>query len=161
MHLHRRNQLLPRPKGCQPLRPRQARREAERRGSAARPIYYYNTPLIRPRRGDSQHDAKNQRCRPQQRFFNTLRFIPNLTFKLGHFQRLLNGGQVEKGVEVMLAIDMLTLASKDRYNVAIPVPSDADYKCAIEAVMLPSFDGRLYCFQSFMLIVRRRFRQAR
>ena len=38
------------------------------------------------------------------------------------------------GVDVMLATDMLTLAFKDRYDVAILVSSDADYKHAIEAV---------------------------
>ena len=96
--------------------------------------YYYNTPLIRPRRDDPQYDAKDQRCRSQQRFFNALRFIPNLTFKPGRFQRLPNGGQVEKGVDVMLAIDMLTLAFKDRYDVAILISSDADYKHAIEVI---------------------------
>ena len=95
---------------------------------------YYNTPLIRPRRDDPQYDAKDQRCRSQQRFFNALRFIPNLTFKPGRFHRLPNSGQVEKGADVMLAIDMLTLAFKDRYDVAILVSSDADYKHAIEVV---------------------------
>ena len=34
----------------------------------------------------------------------------------------------------MLATDMLTLAFKDRYDVAILVSSDADYKHAIEAI---------------------------
>ena len=96
--------------------------------------YYYNTPLIRPRRDDPQYEMKDERCRSQQRFFNALRFVPNLTFKAGRFQRLPNGGQVEKGVDVMLAIDMLTLAFKDRYDAAILVSSDADYKHAIEVV---------------------------
>jgi uncharacterized LabA/DUF88 family protein len=96
--------------------------------------YYYNTPLIRPRRDDPQYEAKDERCRSQQRFFNALRFIPNVTFKPGRFQRLPTGGQVEKGVDVMLAIDMLTLAFKDRYDVAVLVSSDADYRHAIEVV---------------------------
>ena len=34
----------------------------------------------------------------------------------------------------MLAIDMLTLAFKDRYDVAVLVSSDADFKHAIEVV---------------------------
>jgi len=96
--------------------------------------YYYNTPLIRPRRDDPDYSARDERCRSQQRFFNALRFIPNLTFKPGRFQRLPNGGQVEKGVDVMLAIDMLTLAFKDRYDVAILVSSDADFKHAVDVV---------------------------
>ena len=96
--------------------------------------YYYNAPLIRPRRDDSRYAEKDKRCRSQQRFFNALRFIPNLTFKRGWLRRLPDGGQVEKGVDVMLATDMLTLAFKDRYDVAILVSSDADYKHAIEAI---------------------------
>ena len=96
--------------------------------------YYYNTPLIRPRKDDPEFKAKDLRCREQQRFFNALRFVPNLTFKAGRFQRQPGGGQVEKGVDVLLAIDMLTLAFKDRYDVAILVSSDADYKHAIEVV---------------------------
>lgn len=96
--------------------------------------YYYNTPLIRPRRDDPQFVVKDERCRSQQRFFNALRFVPNLTFRQGRFQRLPNGGQVEKGVDVMLAIDMLTLAFKDRYDVAILISSDADFRHAIEVV---------------------------
>jgi uncharacterized LabA/DUF88 family protein len=96
--------------------------------------YYYNTPLIRPRHDEPDIAAKDRRCRSQQRFFNALRFIPNLTFKPGRFQRLPGGGQVEKGVDVMLAIDMLTLAFKDRYDVAILVSSDADFKHAIDVV---------------------------
>jgi len=96
--------------------------------------YYYNTPLSRPRRDDPLFAEKEEQCRRQQRFFNALRFVPNLTFKPGRFQRLPDGGQVEKAVDVMLAIDVLTLAFKDRYDVAILVSSDADYKHAIEAI---------------------------
>ncbi|MFQ5805552.1 MAG: NYN domain-containing protein, partial [Phycisphaerae bacterium] len=45
-----------------------------------------------------------------------------------------DGSQVEKGVDVMLAIDMLTLAFKDRYDVAMLISSDGDYKHAIDVV---------------------------
>jgi uncharacterized LabA/DUF88 family protein len=98
--------------------------------------FYYNTPLIRPRRDHPDFAAMDERCRSQQRFFNALRFVPNLTFRPGRFQRLPGGGQVEKGVDVMLAVDLLSLAYKDRYDVAILVSSDADYKHAMEAAKL-------------------------
>ena len=113
-----------------------ARLSAELTGAERRHIhtYYYNTPLIRPRANDPQFAAKDEQCRAQQRFFNALRFVPNLTFRAGRFQRLPNGGIVEKGVDVALAADMLTLAFKDRYDVAILISSDADYKHAIETV---------------------------
>ena len=41
---------------------------------------------------------------------------------------------MEKGIDVMLAVDMLTLAFKDRYDTAILVSSDADFKHAIEVI---------------------------
>jgi len=96
--------------------------------------YYYNTPLIRPRQDDPAFAAKEEQCRGQQRFFDALRFVPNLTFRAGRFQRLPDGDQVEKGVDVALAVDLVALAFKDRYDVAVLVSSDADFKHAIETV---------------------------
>lgn len=96
--------------------------------------YYYNTPLFHPDPKDKDYVIKEERRRNQQRFFNALRFIPNLTFKKGRFQKLPNGGQVEKGIDVMIAVDMLILAHKNAYDTAILISSDADYKSAIEAV---------------------------
>ena len=96
--------------------------------------YYYNTPLRRPRLDDPDFENKERAVKSQQRFLNALRFIPNLTFRPGRFQNLPNGSQVEKGVDVALAVDMVTLAFKDRYDVAILVSSDADFRAAIETV---------------------------
>ncbi len=115
--------------------------------------YYYNTPLIRPRAGEANYANMDSAVRNQQRFFNALRFIPNLTVKFGRFQKIRQMGdavgcpscgnkfnapdaigQVEKGVDIMLATDMLILAFKNRYDVAVLVSSDADFKYAIEAV---------------------------
>jgi hypothetical protein len=53
--------------------------------------YYYNTPLIRPRPDDPGFVAKDHPCRAEQRFFNAFRFIPNLTFRHGRFQRFPGG----------------------------------------------------------------------
>ena len=96
--------------------------------------YYYNVPLHRPKPNDPDFATKEDRCREQQRFFNALRFVPNLTFQMGRLQKLPGGGQVEKGVDIAIAVDMLTLAYKDRYDVAILISSDADFKRAIEAI---------------------------
>jgi uncharacterized LabA/DUF88 family protein len=96
--------------------------------------YYYNTPLIRPRQGDPDFATRDEQCRSQQRFFDALRFVSNLTFRKGWFLRLPDGDMVEKGIDVMLAVDMLTLAFKDRYDIAVLVSSDADYKHAIEII---------------------------
>ncbi len=97
-------------------------------------LYYYNTPLIRPQASDPSFANLDALCRNQQRFFNALRFVPNLTFRQGRFQKLPDGKLIEKGVDVALATDMLVLAMKDRYDTAILVSSDADYKHAIELI---------------------------
>lgn len=97
-------------------------------------VYYYNTPLLSPKATDLNAEAKEKARRSQQRFFNALRYVPHLTFKQGRFQRLPNGGQVEKGVDVMIAVDMVNLAYKKIYDVAILISSDADLKSAVEVV---------------------------
>ena len=96
--------------------------------------YYYNAPLIRPRRDDPDFGEKDKRCRSQQRFFNALRFIPNLTFKRGWLRHLPDGGQIEKGVDVMLATDLLYFAWNDFYDVAVLVSGDSDFAYALQAV---------------------------
>ena len=94
-------------------------------------------------------------CKDQQRFFNALRFVPNLTLRYGRFQKIRRQGQetqcpncshkirlpdstafVEKGVDVMLSTDLLIHAMKNHYDAAVLVSSDADYKAAIETVKL-------------------------
>lgn len=96
--------------------------------------YYYNAPLVNPRRGDPDFAERERQCRAQQRFLYSLRFVPNLTFRPGRLQRSPDGRYVEKGVDIMLAVDMLTLAFKDRYDVAILTTSDGDFVHAIETI---------------------------
>jgi uncharacterized LabA/DUF88 family protein len=117
--------------------------------------FYYNTPLVRPAPSDPDFQAREQRYRNQQRFFNALRFVPNLTLRLGRFQRIRREGEdvvcpscqhgftlpasttfVEKGVDVMLATDLVVHGMKNHYDVAILISSDADYKHAVEAAKL-------------------------
>jgi len=117
--------------------------------------FYYNAPLVRPVRNDPDYAAWDVRYRRQQRFFSGLRFVPNFTLKLGRLQKIRRqGGEVtcpscqhafrtpetttyvEKGVDVMLATDLLLHAMKDHYDVAILISSDADYKHAVEKAKL-------------------------
>lgn len=96
--------------------------------------YYYNAPLVSPRPGEPDFAERDRLRRAQQRFLYALRFIPNLTVRLGRLQRLPDGSYVEKGVDIMIAVDMLTLAFKDRYDVAVLTTSDGDFAHAIETV---------------------------
>lgn len=88
-------------------------------------IYYYNVPLNK--------DDDLDRYKKQQNFYEQLYETPFLSVTLG---RLEKRGQtyVEKGIDVQIAVDMLSLAYSDCYDVGILVSGDADYVKMVEEV---------------------------
>jgi len=97
--------------------------------------YYYNTPI-------KQADDPAE-YRRQQLFFDGLRRTPYLELKLGYFLKKTkiceNCGHtlnypVEKGCDVNLAVDMMSMAYKNLYDVAILVSSDGDFASACQCV---------------------------
>lgn len=117
-------------------------------------IYYYNAPL-------SQEDDP-QGAKAQQKFFNALSFVDYLQLRLGRLVRR-EGVRVvcrhcrkkhplneftcpscqkrspivshqQKGVDVRMVVDMLTLAWKNQYDTAVVVSGDADLVEAVNAV---------------------------
>jgi uncharacterized LabA/DUF88 family protein len=97
--------------------------------------YYYNTPL---RQADDPAEYKRQ-----QLFFDALRRTPYLELKLGYFLKKTktceNCGHilyypVEKGCDVNLAVDMMSMAYKNLYDVAILVSADGDFASACQCV---------------------------
>lgn len=88
-------------------------------------IYYYNV-LQDPGR---YPDASKE----QQEFLSILRSVPYLEVRLGTM-KLTQGAPVEKGVDVMLATDMLHFAWDDLYDVAILVSGDGDFVYVLQAV---------------------------
>jgi len=87
--------------------------------------YYYNVRV--------DQAADPQRYSAQQRFFESLRDMPYVEVKLG---RLVPRGAtwVEKGVDVRLAVDMLSLAFRDAYDTAILISGDGDFAAVVQAV---------------------------
>lgn len=87
--------------------------------------YYYNVlqdPVQRP-----------DGSREQQEFLDILRKTPYLEVRLGGTktsQRV----PVEKGIDVMLATDLLYFAWNGFYDVAVLVSGDADFAYALQAV---------------------------
>ncbi len=87
--------------------------------------YYYNAPV--PARQDSERAAN------QQRFFQTLRRIPYFDIRLGRLEPRGNTF-VEKGVDIAIAVDMLSMAFHNAYDTAVLVSSDGDFAKAANAV---------------------------
>ena len=87
--------------------------------------YYYN---IRQESADNPRLAENQ-----DRFLKALYETAYLEVKLGIWKAR---GQtmVEKGVDVMIASDLIMHAYEDHYDVAILVSGDADFYPAMQAV---------------------------
>jgi uncharacterized LabA/DUF88 family protein len=88
--------------------------------------YYYNASLT--------DDYEEERRDGQQRFFESLRRIPYVTVRLGRLHRRQDGILVEKGVDVAIAVESLSLAHADAYDCALIVSGDGDYVELVEAI---------------------------
>ena len=87
--------------------------------------YYYNVlqdPIHRP-----------DGYREQQEFLDILRKTPYLEVRLGG-TKMAQGTPVEKGIDIMLATDLLYFAWNDFYDVAVLVSGDSDFAYALQAI---------------------------
>ena len=87
--------------------------------------YYYNVLQDPTQRPDNY--------REQQEFLDTLRKTPYLEIRLGS-TKMTQGILVEKGIDIMLATDLLYFAWNDFYDVAVLVSGDSDFAYALQAV---------------------------
>jgi uncharacterized LabA/DUF88 family protein len=87
--------------------------------------YYYNAPV-------NKEDGE-ERYKSQQRFFESIRKMPYVQLRLGRLEHR-DGGVIEKGVDIYLAVDMLRYAYNDIYDIAILISSDGDFSEAVNAV---------------------------
>ena len=88
-------------------------------------IYYYNVLQDPNQNLDS--------FRQQQEFLDALRKTHYLEVRLGS-TKLSQGVPVEKGIDIMLATDLLRFAWNDAYDTAILVSGDSDFAYALQAV---------------------------
>jgi len=87
--------------------------------------YYYNVlqdPIQRP-----------DGYREQQEFLDVLRKTPYLEVRLGS-TKIAQGIPVEKGIDIMLATDLLYFAWNDFYDTAVLVSGDSDFAYALQAI---------------------------
>jgi len=71
--------------------------------------------------------------REQQEFLDILRKTPYLEVRLGT-TKIAQGIPVEKGIDIMLATDLLYFAWNNFYDVAVLVSGDSDFAYALQAV---------------------------
>lgn len=97
---------------------------------------YYYTSRLPP-------DADATKVAAQQRFFNALNRVPYLELRLGRMVtredecadcHARHKRYQEKGVDMRIGVDMLALASKNNYDVAVLVTGDGDLREAVQAV---------------------------
>ena len=88
-------------------------------------VYYYNVLQEPAKRQDTQ--------KVQQDFLDILHRTPYLEVRLGS-TKVSQGVAVEKGIDIMIATDLLTLAWNNLYDVAILVSGDSDFVYALQAV---------------------------
>ena len=88
--------------------------------------YYYNVQL--------NQAADPKAYAAQQKFLSWLHKTSDLEVRLGRQQRKSNGAWEEKGVDVKIAVDMLTKAHKGHYDVAILVSGDSDLSEVVHEV---------------------------
>ncbi|MCX6004470.1 MAG: NYN domain-containing protein [Chloroflexi bacterium] len=87
--------------------------------------YYYNV-LQDP-------SQRVEGTREQGDFLDTLRKTQYLELRLGT-TKLAQGIPVEKGIDVMLATDLLYFAANNSYDIAILVSGDADFSYTLQVV---------------------------
>jgi len=88
-------------------------------------IYYYNAPI--------KAQADLSRYKQQQSFFEQIKKVPYLELKLGRLE-IRKGVPVEKGVDVLLVVDMIRYARNNAYDTAILVSGDGDFAPALEVL---------------------------
>ncbi len=86
-------------------------------------IYYYNAPK------KAQDDPEGYK--KQQSFFNGIKTVPFFELKLGRLVKR-SGVLIEKGVDVLITVDMIRYARNNAYDTAILVSGDGDFSPALE-----------------------------
>lgn len=88
-------------------------------------IYYYDAIA------EEQEKAERER---QQKFFDELRRLPLCAIRLGSLVKSSTKGHKQKGVDILMAIDMLGKAYEKHYEIAVLVAGDRDFVSLVEAV---------------------------
>jgi uncharacterized LabA/DUF88 family protein len=86
---------------------------------------------------EGESDGQKERRRRHEAFLDFVRHRTDATLRLGRFRILKTDSLpvlVEKGVDVLIAVDLVHLAARDAYDTAIVLSADEDLVPAIDIV---------------------------
>ena len=89
--------------------------------------------LIRVYWYDAKYNERDERYDEQEHFFNTLRDFEDFEVKTGEIVASAEGDR-QKGVDILMAVDMLTKAYENHYDMAIFICGDRDFIPLVKAV---------------------------
>lgn len=110
--------------------------------------YYYNCPIYQ---SSPPTLEERKRCSDQQKFFYALEKLPRFEVRLGKLARRIDqNGKVyyeQKRVDILMAVDLVLLAVKNRISHATIITGDSDLIPAVtiarnEGVVVHLFHGR-------------------
>lgn len=110
--------------------------------------YYYDCTLPLPSEPTPSDSEKQRR---KDRFFNALRRQSRFEVRLGYLReegRDASGKPIykQKGADVFLAVDMLSLSLRDKIDIAFLVAGDGDFVPIVEAAKDAGVSVRLFSF---------------
>jgi hypothetical protein len=121
------------------LQPAGTRHAAFGKERALDRTYYYNAPLTTTTTTNSARGSK--------RFFRVAPAYPLHHRALGaHAPSLRDGSLVEKGIDVAIAVESLSLAYEDAYDTVLLVSAYGDYVQLVEAIKRKGNTSSARCF---------------
>jgi len=93
-------------------------------------IYYYDCPKYQ---FSNPTPEQREIYQKKQKALEILKSLPLMKVRLGHLVRR-NGNFIEKGVDIKIASDMLSLAFNNAYDIAILISGDADFEEVIDQI---------------------------
>lgn len=103
--------------------------------------YVYDCP---PYQSNPSTFAERQMLASKQAFFESLNRLPATEVRQGKLRPRGNGVFVQKGVDILLAIDLVLLAAKRRINRAFLFAGDADFVPAVKVAKSEGVSVTLY-----------------
>jgi uncharacterized LabA/DUF88 family protein len=110
-------------------------------GPFSKVFYYDCLPAKRPEESDEDYQ---QRRGEQEAYFDRLRSLDRVHVYEGDARRRRKGGQEQKMVDILIAVDMLTHAFRRNMHEATLFTGDLDFKPLIDALVLDGMQVALW-----------------